>query len=66
VRLFGMILSNIDAAKGNRGSDRKFADRPVVKERRVTVAVGLKEKSIARRKAERSARQAAYSRVSPP
>jgi hypothetical protein len=55
--IFGLFLSNIDASRGNRGDDRKFGDRPVVKDRRTIKAVDCKEKARARRKNERAARR---------
>jgi hypothetical protein len=57
MNFYGLFLSNIDASKGNRGDDRKFGDRPLVKDRRTIKAVDCKEKSIARRKHERASRR---------
>jgi hypothetical protein len=55
--LFGLILSNIDASRGNRGDGRWFADRPVIKDRPMIQASDRKKKSVARRKNERAARR---------
>jgi hypothetical protein len=55
--IFGLFLPNIDASRGNRGDDRKFGDRPIVKDRRTIKSLDCKEKSIARRNNERTARR---------
>jgi hypothetical protein len=57
VGLFGLIPSNIDASRGNRGDGRWFADRPEIKDRPMIHAADRKEKSVARRKHERAARR---------